>query len=413
MSAGVKRVAVHKGALTHAAVSRALPLERPYVLWDDAVVGFGLRISPGGTKSFFVQCRTEAGRRSDRNRKITLGRFPALTPGDARKRAQALIGAMRDGRDPAQERARARALPTLGEAVEEWLRVKEPEVTARSLTNYRHSIGAVIAGWHTRRLDRLTREELAARFAEVTSRHGAVTANRAILVLGALYRRACADHAQLRDPVAGWKRAGGRLHRTARRQIDPPAEVLPAWVRGIEHAVHRASVRDCFWFGMYTGMRLSEILWLRWERVDADARRLWVDKTKSGVALELPLTAQLEQIFARRREAATDEGDSAWVFSSPRDPARPLYTPAKHYATISHHGGRKFWFHALRNAFITVALQDLALPESLVKRLVNHAPAPDVTQDYATQWTLEQLRTPSQRIADRIDTLIAAGHETA
>ena len=44
MSAGVKRVAARKGALTHAAVSRALPLERPYVLWDDAVVGFGLRI---------------------------------------------------------------------------------------------------------------------------------------------------------------------------------------------------------------------------------------------------------------------------------------------------------------------------------------------------------------------------------
>ena len=130
MNAGVKRLAVRKGALTHAAVSRAMPLERPYVLWDDAVAGFGLRISPGGTKSFFVQCRTGAGRRGNRNRKITLGRFPAMSPADARKRAQVLVGAMRDGRDPAQERARARALPTLGTAAEEWLRIKAPEVTA-------------------------------------------------------------------------------------------------------------------------------------------------------------------------------------------------------------------------------------------------------------------------------------------
>ena len=33
----------------------------------------------------------------------------------------------------------------------------------------------------------------------------------------------------------------------------------------------------------------------------------------------------------------------------------------------------------------------------------------DVTQGYAGDWTLEQLRGPAQRIADRIDALIAAG----
>lgn len=89
--------------------------------------------------------------------------------------------------------------------------------------------------------------------------------------------------------------------------------------------------------------------------------------------------------------------------------AAPAPACQAHHSAISGHEGRKFWFHALRNAFITVALQDLPLPESLVKRLVNHAPAPDVTQDYTTQWTLEQLREPSQRI----DALIAAGRETA
>ena len=186
MNASVKRVAARKGALTHDAVSRALPRERAYVMWDDAVVGFGLRVSPGGTKSFFVQCRTGAGRRSDRNRKVTLGRFPAMTPADARKRAQALIGAMQDGRDPSQDRARARALPTLGEAVEEWLRITESELKTSSHARYRHGIGPVIAGWHTRRPDHVTREEVAARFAEVTHRRGAATANQGMRALGAV-----------------------------------------------------------------------------------------------------------------------------------------------------------------------------------------------------------------------------------
>ena len=49
------------------------------------------------------------------------------------------------------------------------------------------------------------------------------------------------------------------------------------------------------------------------------------------------------------------------------------------------------------------------LPTSLTKRLVNHAPShysSDITEGYAADWTMEQLRDAAQRIADRIDELI-------
>ena len=177
MNASAKRVAARKCALTHEAVTRAAPRQRPYVIWDDKVTGLGLRVSPGGTKSFFVQCRTGAGRRTDANRKTTLERFPQLSPADARKRAQALIGAVRDGGDPSQARARARALPTLGEAVEDWLRIKETHVAASTLARYRRGVRATSTGWRTRRLDRVTREDIALRFNEVTRKHGKVDAN--------------------------------------------------------------------------------------------------------------------------------------------------------------------------------------------------------------------------------------------
>ena len=121
MSARSKRVAARKSALTGEVVSRAEPLGAPYVIWDDRLTGFGVRVSPGGTKSFFVQYRTGEGRRTDRNRKLTLGRYPGLSPGAARKQAQALLGRARDGRDPSGERALARELPRVGEAVEAWL----------------------------------------------------------------------------------------------------------------------------------------------------------------------------------------------------------------------------------------------------------------------------------------------------
>ena len=76
------------------------------------------------------------------------------------------------------------------------------------------------------------------------------------------------------------------------------------------------------------------------------------------------------------------------------------------YDCIGKAGGAKFWFHGLRNSFITVAERELMLPPSLTKRLVNHARPNDVTQGYAADWTIAQLREPAQTIADRIEALM-------
>ena len=45
------------------------------------------------------------------------------------------------------------------------------------------------------------------------------------------------------------------------------------------------------------------------------------------------------------------------------------------------------------------------LPISVTKRLVNYARPADVTEGYAVDWTVEQLREWAQRVADRIDDL--------
>ena len=52
------------------------------------------------------------------------------------------------------------------------------------------------------------------------------------------------------------------------------------------------------------------------------------------------------------------------------------------------------------------------LPTSLTKGLVNHARPQDVTEGYAADWTMGQLRDAAQKIADKIDQLIC-GRETA
>ena len=412
MSARGKRVAARKVALTREVVSRAEPLGSPYVIWDDRLTGFGVRVSPGGAKSFFVQFRTGEGRRTDRNRKLTLGRYPGLSPGAARKQAQALLGRARDGRDPSRERAVVRGLPRVSEAVEAWLDTRN--VADASLQLYRRSADVWLKGWLGRRLDEVTREDVAGRFAEVTERHGRVKANLGLFVLGGAYRRCEVDHRGLRNPVERWKHAGGRAHRLKRRRIEHPAVLLPAWDRGICEGVRRPEVQDFFRFGLYTGMRRGEVLGLRWDRVALGEGRFRVDETKGDECLELPVTRQLAALLARRWEARPSGAEPAWVFASPASPEQPLSRPDSYYRAIVRHGGKPFWYHAFRNCLITVAAHELKLPESLVKRLVNHRSRGDVTQGYATQWTLEQLRDPAQRIADRIDAMIGQrGEEVA
>ena len=65
--------------------------------------------------------------------------------------------------------------------------------------------------------------------------------------------------------------------------------------------------------------------------------------------------------------------------------------------------GRRF--NAMRRRRILGPAE--VLPRTLTKRLVNHARPSDVTEGYAADWTVDQLREPAQRIADRIDELAA------
>ena len=105
------------------------------------------------------------------------------------------------------------------------------------------------------------------------------------------------------------------------------------------------------------------------------------------------LTRQLTAILERRLAAVDDypPGVGDWVFPSPTSATGHVQDIHHLYSRIGKAGSAKFWFHCLRNCFITVAERELMLPSSLTKRLVNHARPNDVTEGYAADWTLRQL----------------------
>ena len=186
--------------------------------------------------------------------------------------------------------------------------------------------------------------------------------------------------------------------------------MLPKWRAGIEAVEMPESARDIIQIGVYTGMRLGEVCSLQWERIDLERKLFRVEETKTGEVLELPITDQLAVIFERLRERFEESGMqlSGWLFPSRKSRSGHVEGVQQYYAAITEKGGAKFWFNGLRNRFITVAERELMLPISLTERLVNHARPADVTEGYAADWTVEQLREPAHRVANPIDRLSQA-----
>ena len=399
-----KRVARVKLTLTEHTIEALEPAEKSWLAWDDELIGFGVRVQPTGVKSYFVNYRAGDGGRKAPNKRVVIGRHGKISSGRARRLARRMLDEVAHGGDPAGGHDGAPGMPVLEQAMEDYM-AANPGRTTGTNKMYRNGFRRYLADWSARPLDTISRRDVEARFNRLTADHGWAAANHTISLLRSVYRRPCVDLEGLRNPVDLWLAGGGRFNRKVRRRISAPSEVLPRWWAGIEAEVGNPMMRDAFRFGMFTGMRVDEVLCLRWDRVDMARLVFRVDETKTGVPLELPITRQLGAIFERRWEESGAPADG-WVFPSSTSRTGHIPHLKQFYRRIGETGGAKFWYHALRNCFITVAERDLLLPRSLTKRLVNHARSNDITEGYAADWTIMQLREPAQHIADRIEALM-------
>ena len=262
-------MAVRHKTLSNRTVA-AHKVERDTVFWDRDLKGFGVRVHPGGAKSFIVNYRAGDGGRNAPNKRVVIGRYGKVTPDQARRQAQKILGKVADGDNPAEERAEARRMPTLGDAFEDYM-AANPNRSKRTNEPYHYEAKRYLGDWLSRPLDAITRKDVETRFNSITADHGWSAANRAMSLLRSVYRRPCVDLDGLRNPGDLWLAGGGKFHRKTRRKISAPAEVLPCWRAGIEAEVHNPAIRDALWFGLYTGMRREEVLTLRWERINLAA----------------------------------------------------------------------------------------------------------------------------------------------
>lgn len=98
-----------KAHLTERFVKAAEPEPaRNIIVRDDEVIGFGVRVTTAGAKSF-VLSYTIAGR----ERRITIGSWPDWSVSAAREKACEFKRRIDNGYDPLAEREEVRAAPTI------------------------------------------------------------------------------------------------------------------------------------------------------------------------------------------------------------------------------------------------------------------------------------------------------------
>jgi len=129
-------------------------------LWDTDVKGFGLRILPSGSRTFWYQYRPRGGK----GRMIRIGAYPAISVAKARKIASTYAGKVAEGGNPAADlhAERMRDKATLRVLLAESGPYSQ-ELERRSVVNIKPALSSLRRGLHglmSKEVTYLTRRDL-------------------------------------------------------------------------------------------------------------------------------------------------------------------------------------------------------------------------------------------------------------
>jgi len=306
--------------------ARCPPGHKDALFFDDTLPGFGLRVTAAGARMFIVQYNV-----GKTKRRTTLGAWGAeLTATQARRKAEAMRGQIRDRRDPVAERKAALAVALRGEAeakaaaasaaytvetlIGDWT---EHHLAARS-ASYRARVPTelrrALKPWLTAPAERFARADAVRVLDAVKLLHGPVAANRL-----RAEARACWAWAVKRGALAvnPWEATPRPLAReTARERVLSDAELGTLYITtGTLTEPWGVLVRTL----ILTGQRRGEVAGMRWDELDLDAGTWSLPgaRTKNGQPHVVPLPAEAVALLrtVKRRKGAEV------VFEGPRKTA--------------------------------------------------------------------------------------------
>ena len=333
--------------LTDISVRALKPTDRQRTYFDASLPGFGVRVSPGGTKTFVLM-------HGQHRQLTTIGRLGIISLADARAAAKRILAQKTLG----QHEPRTR---TFGEAYE----LFKAEHVAKKKPRTQYDYGRVIELYflkklRSERLKDVTYETIT----RITDKLADTPSEQAhALAIARTFLRWCARPPRRyipHSPLEGLQLGPGK---TRKRVLDN-GELIKVW-RAAEAQGHPH--RTIVQLLILTGQRRGEIAALQRQWINAKEKTItlppWL--TKNSVEHLLPYGGMAEKLFEDLLKR-----ESELLFPSHVSDDRPISGWSKYKEQMK--AGVEGWtLHDLRRTFGT-KLAALKVPPHVVERLLNH-----------------------------------------
>ncbi|AZZ94730.1 DUF4102 domain-containing protein [Hahella sp. KA22] len=362
---------------------------------DEKIPELRLRVTSTGVKSFSVFKRVSGGSPV----RITLGKYPGLSPVRARTLALKHLADLSDGVNPnEQRRVEAMSAVTLGETFERYKRARKLKVS--TLRGYEGVVSNHLKKLVDKPLKDIDRRVIVDIHAGIASK---AQADLTMRVLRAIFNFAKYEYCRQdgssifpENPVEILSHRK-QWNNVRRRQTHLRPGELSVFYNALQEVRQQEtptgqSICDAMLFALLTGLRRGEIFSLKWNDVNLRAAIFTVYDTKNGLPLELPITKHIDELFRKQKGRIPSE----FVFSAENEYGQ-VREPKKVVAKVKKLSDTHCDFHDLRRTFATTA-EHLDVGSYKLKRLMNHSTGrDDVTAGYIIL-TAETLRQSAEKI---------------
>jgi integrase len=380
--------------------------------FDDLTPGLSLRVTANDVRTWTVFYRDQHGRQ----KRLTLGRLPAVLLADARELAREAQRKVAKGGDPVVEKRTAREVLTFGELAESYIE-NHAKPTKRSWAEDERQLKAdLLPKWRTRPAVEVTADDLLA-VLNAKLRDGApVAANRVRALVSRIYTFGAEQRLvpAAVNPVIGVKKP---TKETTRDRVLTQDEIRRLW-----EACATQNPHVCAWFRLrlVTAQRGGELLQMRWRDLDAKSH-FWT------IPAEFVKNAHGHRVYlgARARALLKDvphpEG-AIWVFPKSqmgdyKHVGRRLAqsTRANIVAAPKEAGAAReradIRGHDLRRTAASFMASG-GVPRFVISRILNHSEEKDITSVY-DRYSYDAEKRRAMEFWDRLLTAVLANKSLA
>ncbi len=367
-----------------------------------------------GTVTFFIERRIKGGS----NKRISLGKYPEVSLGEAKDKAHQAKRLLAEGKDPKEEQEGLREANRLLQAHSKLMELTLSELTDKYCdlrgdktgTEYKKTLKLIFGEFLDTPVRDISAEDIARRFNEYKSRKASIL--KAMRYLKAIFNHGMkieidGEVLLFKNPVLI---AETMLPREDTRPVPPKETIIPQdrlfdFIRALITECSPVA-RDCTLLQLLTGLRDSEAKQMKWENVDFDKKVFTVTGTKGKKDHTLPMSSLVYAILVSRRPDINPDKRTVsdeWVFPA-RGNKSHLGDIRKQLEKVKKKTGLAFTPHDLRRTFATLLEGELKLNTGVISRFLNHAPV-NVTQRHYMKAKASNLSGESNMLAWYISSL--------